>query len=53
MALETELKSLHEASVSEEIYRNATKLKETQMRIAEVERDLAAANAEWEAWVSS
>jgi ATP-binding cassette subfamily F protein 3 len=53
MALETELKSLHEASVSEEVYRNATKLKETQMRIAEVERDLAAANAEWEAWVSS
>ena len=53
MALETELKSLHEASVSEEVYRNATKLRETQMRIAEVERDLAAANAEWEAWVSS
>ncbi len=51
MAMEAELASLHAACVTEEVYRNAAKLRETQMRIAELERDLAQANADWENWV--
>jgi ATPase subunit of ABC transporter with duplicated ATPase domains len=50
IALEAELKSLQEALVTEEVWRDAQKLKETQMRAAEVERDLAVANHEWENW---
>ena len=50
MSMEAELKALHEACVTEEYYRNAAKLKEAQIRIAELERDLAQANAEWANW---
>jgi len=51
MTLEAELKTLHDASITEEVYRNATKLRDTQMRIAEVEHELAQSNEEWENWV--
>ena len=50
MALETELATLQASLVSEEVYRNPTKMRDAQMRIAEVERDLAEANHEWENW---
>jgi hypothetical protein len=52
MTLEAELKSLHDASITEDVYRNPTKLRDTQMRIAEVEHELAQSNEEWEKWVS-
>jgi ATP-binding cassette subfamily F protein 3 len=50
MALEEELKGLQEASATEEVYRDATVLRESQMRMAEIERDLAQANDEWANW---
>jgi ATPase subunit of ABC transporter with duplicated ATPase domains len=50
IALETELSTLQAALVSEDVYRNPTKMRDAQMRIAEVERDLADANHEWENW---
>ncbi len=50
IALETELAELQTSTTTEEVYRNAAKLRDTQMRIAEVERDLAEANHEWENW---
>ena len=52
MTLEAELKSLHDASLTEDVYRHPTKLRDTQMRIAEVEHELAQSNEEWEKWVS-
>ncbi len=52
MTLEAELKTLHDASITEEVYRNAAKLRDTQTRIAEVEHELAQSNEEWEKWVS-
>lgn len=51
MELEGELAGLHASVVSEDVYRNAQRLKDTQFRIAEVERDLAEANREWEQWI--
>jgi ATP-binding cassette subfamily F protein 3 len=51
MTLEAELKTLHDASITEEVYRNAAKLRDTQMRIAEIEHELAQSNEEWEKWV--
>jgi len=50
MALEAELKSLQEALLTEDVWRDTKKLKDSQMRAAEVERDLAEANHEWENW---
>jgi len=50
MTLEVELKSLQEALLTEDVWRDAKKLKESQLRAAEVERDLADANHEWENW---
>jgi len=50
MTLETELKSLQDSLLTEDVWRDAKKLKETQLRAAEVERDLADANHEWENW---
>jgi ATP-binding cassette, subfamily F, member 3 len=50
MTLEEERTQLQTSLTSEEVYRNASKLRDTQMRIAEVERDLADANREWENW---
>jgi hypothetical protein len=53
MTLEEERAELHAACTTEEVYRDAARLKETQIRIAEIEDELATANAEWEAWIES
>jgi hypothetical protein len=50
IALEEELKTLQEASTTEGVYRNPEKLRETQVRLSEIERDLALANEEWTNW---
>ncbi|MDZ4774603.1 MAG: ABC-F family ATP-binding cassette domain-containing protein [Planctomycetota bacterium] len=50
ITLEKELASLQASLVSEDIYRNPNKMRDAQMRIAELERDLADANHEWENW---
>jgi ATP-binding cassette subfamily F protein 3 len=52
MSLEEELKALQESCVTEAVYRAPDKLRDTQMRIAEIERDLAEANEQWENWIS-
>jgi hypothetical protein len=36
--------------VTEEVYRNASRMKEAQIRLAEVERELEVKNSEWESW---
>jgi ATP-binding cassette subfamily F protein 3 len=51
MSLEEELKALQESCVTEAVYRVPDKLRDTQMRIAEIERDLAEANDQWENWI--
>jgi ATP-binding cassette subfamily F protein 3 len=48
--LEEELRRLNEGLASEAVYLNPARLKETQLRIAEVEDALGSANAEWESW---
>ncbi len=48
--LEAELKSVQASLATEEVWRDAQKLKDAQMRAAEVERDLGEANHEWENW---
>jgi ATP-binding cassette subfamily F protein 3 len=50
MALEEALEGLHAEVATEEVYRDPGRLKELQITIAERERELAAANDEWEAW---
>jgi ATP-binding cassette subfamily F protein 3 len=50
IALEAEMAQLQAACTTEEVYRDGAKLRDVQMRIAEVERDLAEANHEWEHW---
>ena len=50
MALEEEMKTLQESTTTEEIYRNPQKLRDAQVRISEIERDLALANEEWASW---
>lgn len=50
MKLEEELAALHASVASEEVYSNNDKLKETQIRIAEVEHELEQANEEWMNW---
>lgn len=50
MALETELAGLRASLVTEDLYRNAAKMREAQMRIAECERELESANEEWMNW---
>ncbi len=52
MSLEEELKTLQDSCVTEAVYRAPEKLRDTQMRIAEIERDLAEANQQWENWIS-
>jgi ATP-binding cassette subfamily F protein 3 len=51
MSLEEELKALQESCVTEAVYRAPDKLRDTQMRIAEIERDLAEANDQWKNWI--
>ena len=48
MALETEREELLAALTREEVYRDADAVRETQTRLAEVERDLEEKNLEWE-----
>jgi len=50
MALETELEALRASLVTEEVYRNAAKMREAQTRIAECERELESANEAWMNW---
>jgi ATP-binding cassette subfamily F protein 3 len=50
MELEEEMKALAAATATEEVYRDPKKLRDTQMRMAEIERDLAHANEEWANW---
>jgi ATP-binding cassette subfamily F protein 3 len=50
MRLEEELAGLQAALLSEATYRDGQRLRETQTRIAEVERDLQQKNHEWENW---
>ena len=50
MQLEGELAELHGAMTEENVYSNPTKLKDTQIRIAEVEAELESSNDEWMNW---
>ena len=48
--LEEKREELHASMTTEEVYSDAEKLRDAQFQLAEVERDLEDANAEWEAW---
>jgi ATP-binding cassette subfamily F protein 3 len=50
IALEEELSRLQTESATEEVYKSPERLKETQIRMAEVEDELGQANEEWENW---
>jgi len=50
IALEEERAQLEAALVTEEVYRNASRMKGAQIRLAEVERELELKNSEWESW---
>jgi ATP-binding cassette subfamily F protein 3 len=50
IALEEELEVLNAACATEETYSNSEKLRETQIRIAEVSQELELANEDWENW---
>jgi ATP-binding cassette subfamily F protein 3 len=49
-ALEEEKTALETACTTEEVYRSPQKLRDAQIRLSEIERDLALAYAEWETW---
>jgi ATP-binding cassette subfamily F protein 3 len=51
MALEAEQTQLLAALGEERVYKDATLAKETQQRLAEIERELEEKNAEWEAMI--
>jgi ATP-binding cassette subfamily F protein 3 len=48
--LETEIARLHAAMTTQDVYRDAARLRETQTSVAELERELAEANERWENW---
>ncbi len=48
--LEGTREALHAECAREEVYRNPARLKEIQIRIAELEHELSDANEEWENW---
>ncbi len=50
MKLETEREELIAAMSDESVYRDGDLLRDKQVRLAEVERDLGERNAEWESW---
>ena len=50
IALEAERDRLLGDLGTEHVYRDAEALRETQLRLAEVERDLEDKNAQWEGW---
>jgi ATP-binding cassette subfamily F protein 3 len=51
IALEAERERLLAALSTEEVYRDQVELKETQLRLAEIERDLDEKNTEWEQFI--
>jgi hypothetical protein len=51
MALEAERAQLLASLGEEHVYKDATLSRETQLRLAEIERDLEQKNAEWEAMI--
>jgi len=51
MALEAERAQLLASLGEERVYKDATLARETQLRLAEIERDLEQKNAEWEAMI--
>ena len=51
MALEAERTTLLAALGEESVYKDANRVRETQHRLAEIERDLEQKNAEWEAMI--
>ncbi len=51
ISLEDERKSLLEALGTEAVYRDPAALRETQTRLAELERDLEQKNLEWESFI--
>jgi len=51
MALEAERAQLLGSLGEERVYKDATLVKETQQRLAEIERDLEQKNSEWEAMI--
>ena len=48
--LEGQLEALHAACATEEVYKDATRLRDTQVEIAELEDELVRSNEEWENW---
>ena len=50
IALESELAALNASLVTEELYRNAQRMRDAQTRIAEIEVELADANEQWLNW---
>ncbi len=52
MALEEEIGALNDSLTKEEVYTDAGKMRDAQFRIAELEKELEEANAEWEAWLT-
>lgn len=50
MSLEEELAKLQASMTEPEVYADANKLKDVQIRSSEVERELEDANTEWENW---
>jgi len=48
--LEETLKELHSEVAQEAVYRDSERLKDTQIKIAEAENELALVNEEWGAW---
>jgi hypothetical protein len=51
MALEAERTQLLAALGEERVYKDASAVRDTQLRLAEIERDLEEKNAQWEAMI--
>jgi len=51
IALEEKLAGLNGELTREEVYRDAERMRDVQIEISEVERELAEANEEWESWI--
>ena len=48
---EEKLEGLNGELAKEDVYRDAARMRDTQIEIDEVERELAEANEEWESWI--
>jgi len=51
IALEAERDALLASMTQDDVYRDATRLRDAQVRLAEVERELQEMNLEWERWI--